>query len=110
MLEGNLTTKEIGELFKVSRDYINRINTGSSWHDDTLNYPLRKEHIIEADKFTKFYGFRGFCILQLDKQTKEVINKFPSRSIATKYLGDDTYGPHISQAIAGKRKSACGYC
>lgn len=109
LAEAKLTTYEIGKLFNVSQDHISRINIGSAWHDASLSYPIRKERVIEAKNFTKVYGFNGFCILQLDKQTNEIINRFPSRSIAAKYLGGDSYGPHISQVLAGKRKSAWGY-
>lgn len=106
LANSNLTTQEIADLYAITRDHVNRINVGDAWHQNTLDYPVRKVPVVDIKKF---YGFNGTCILQLDKNTDEVINKFPSRNIAAAYLGDYNYGPHISQVISGKRKSAWGY-
>lgn len=47
-------------------------------------------------------------ILQLDKDTKEVLNVFPSIAEAYRYLGKQHSG-HIAAVCNGKRKTAYGY-
>lgn len=40
--ESDFTCKEIGEKVGVSSGIVQRINNGSTWYDDSLNYPIRK--------------------------------------------------------------------
>lgn len=106
LLETSLTTQEIADSFKITRDYVNRINVGDAWYQSTFDYPIRKTPVVDLKKL---YGFNGTCILQIDKITNEVLNRFPSRNMAAIWLGSVKYGSHISQAISGKRQSAWGY-
>lgn len=43
LLTTNLTVKEIASKMKYNVSSIIRINNGTIWHDDTSDYPLRKE-------------------------------------------------------------------
>ena len=48
-------------------------------------------------------------VAQLDLNTEEILNIFPSCSEALRFLGKSTHSPHISDVCKGKRKSAYGY-
>ena len=40
----DMTNEEIGSLHSVSSKIISMINTGRAWHDDNINYPIRKRN------------------------------------------------------------------
>lgn len=40
----DMTNEEIGSLYSVSSKIISMINTGRAWHDDNINYPIRKRN------------------------------------------------------------------
>lgn len=44
----NLTTIQLGEKYSVSKDTISSINTGKSWFDEKIEYPIRKNNIIKT--------------------------------------------------------------
>lgn len=44
----NLTTVELGKKYSVSKDTISSINTGKSWYDEELDYPIRKNNNIKV--------------------------------------------------------------
>ena len=45
----NLTTIQLGKKYYVSKDTISSINTGKSWFNEEIDYPIRKNNI------TKYY-------------------------------------------------------
>ena len=48
-------------------------------------------------------------ILQIDKDTKEIIATYPSAIAAAEALGNREYNKHISSVCSGSRKTAYGY-
>lgn len=106
---------------------------GKSYCDYDLGYSLYKEGLtikqisiqLNYDVSTCRYILEGFGvtkedrikngikslqkpIIQLDKNTEEVLNIFPSLQAACDYLGKQSSG-HIPDVCRGKRKTAYGY-
>lgn len=50
--ESDISTEEIGKIFNISGRAIRAINTGESWYDEDIEYPIRK----------KFTQQKHFCI------------------------------------------------
>lgn len=82
---------------------------------DILNYDVSTcRYILEGFGITKEErtkrGIQSLQkpIIQLDKNTEEVLNIFPSLRAACDYLGKQSSG-HIPDVCQGKRKTAYGY-
>ena len=64
-----------------------------------VSHEIRQQRKIQKDQKS---------VLQLNKETKEIINIFPSIAEAYKFLGKQHSG-HIASVCNGKRKTAYGY-
>lgn len=101
-LKTGKTHAEIAKQFNISADMVHKINTGRSWFDSKLNYPINIERPYSQD-------YNGHCICQYSKDGN-LINKFTSTHIAAqKLFGDDRKHSHIAACIRGDRKSAWGF-
>lgn len=100
----SLSYKEICQKYNICKDSITKINSGKLWHDNTINYPIRKEKVYELK-----YKFKGTCILKIDKITGKILDKYVSRNAAADSLGNKTFAPHIGEVLRGVRDSAYGY-
>lgn len=63
LLNSNITEIELSNQYGISNDSISAINTGESWHDDNLNYPLRPKNVLKEKIRCKN------CGKELDKKT-----------------------------------------
>lgn len=59
LINSTLSQEEIAYKYNINQRSISYINTGSTWLDSNLNYPLRKEYIPQKNnnirKFKKYY-------------------------------------------------------
>jgi hypothetical protein len=87
------------------------------------NLPSKKQEIIDYYNqimeifpterrkvtITKATNKQGKILLQIDKESGEILQKFDSCVAAAIALGNREYNKHISSAAAGSRASAYGY-
>lgn len=101
------TNNEIANKFNVSANMISKINTGVSWHDPSLTYPIR---ISTTEILSVSYAnCGGYCVCQYSKDNK-LLNKFTSTHIAAqKIFNDDRICAHIAECARGERKSIGGF-
>lgn len=73
-------------------------------------YRLFKGHNINVNNNKGGRPSIGYDkIIQLDKQTNEILNIFDSLKDVGEFLGSQSRKTHVSDCIKGKRKSAYGY-
>ena len=65
-----------------------------------------KEYQIEL--LTNYQSF-GSYILQIDKVSGKILNKFGSAREAARYLGNESKNVSINYCLRGKQKTAYGY-
>ena len=106
--ETDLSTEEIGKIFNISGRAVRAINTGESWYDENIKYPIRKkftqtEHLcIDCGKPTsgKEYIRCSKCtskarIISLDEmqvtreELKNKIRTMPFTKIGLEYKVSD---------------------
>lgn len=108
LLENKLSNVEIGKKYNVSKDVIQRINTGRMWHDSSISYPIRQK------TKERTYHFNGLCVKQYSVDGIE-LNVFPSISAAAQSLlgltnkDSDSIAGAISRCCRKINKSAYGY-
>lgn len=78
------------------------------YDEKTCRVALEQFNITHEDRFKRKVELSQQPIIQLDKNTKKVINIFPSIAAAYKSLGKEHSG-HIASVCNGKRKTAYGY-
>ena len=74
----------------------------------TCRYILESFGLTKEERLKHGIATTQKPIVQLDKDTEEVLNIFPSLRAACEYLGKDSSG-HIPDVCRGKRKTAYGY-
>lgn len=104
LTSSRLSISQIAEMYNVCTGTIVDIDSGKTWHDDSISYPIRQIKILDD-----FGRYKGNCVAQIDKLTGAILNKFATVSQAGIFLGDKNYCHHIGEAISGKRHSAYGY-
>ena len=67
------------------------------------------KHLFKNDKLRKLNESRKVPVKQIDTETGEVINKFPSRAEANEFLGKKRTSSAISDCLSGKCKTAYGF-
>lgn len=87
---------------------ITEISNKLSYDATTCRYILENFGITKEDRIKRGIQSMQKSIIQLDKNTEEVINIFPSLQAACDYLGKQSSG-HIPDVCRGKRKTAYGY-
>lgn len=87
---------------------ITEISNKLSYDVTTCRYILENFGITKEDRIKRGIQSMQKSIIQLDKNTEEVINIFPSLQAACDYLGKQSSG-HIPDVCRGKRKTAYGY-
>lgn len=70
LMNWNITRKQIIKKYKVTNDIVRHINDGTSWHDNSLTYPLRPS---ENDI--------------LNKKVEKVIDLLKNTSLSQKEIG-----------------------
>ena len=98
LLENNTFTA-VGRMFGISDNAVRKWckDYGLPYHSSDYQKPKTKEE--------KIYKKR---VLQLDKDTDEILNIFESTNDAARSLGKSK-GSHITEACQGKIKTAYGY-
>jgi group I intron endonuclease len=107
--ENVLTYEEIAIKFNVCTGTIKKINAGKLCYTNTLNYPLRDNNSCKNKQKFGNYSYTGTAVEQLDINTNELLNLYPSALAASIALGNKEYNKHIAHCCAGKRKTAYGY-
>lgn len=98
LLNSNLTQKEIATKYNVSRTTITAINRGQNFHQDNINYPIRKQ-----DQHSK-------PIQMIDCLTGKTFLEFSSAAEAGRYLNlPKRAGTNIRKCANGEIKTAYGY-
>ncbi len=72
---------------------------------DTVKNVLESNHIEKRDGTELL----GRAVLQLDKDTGDIIAEFRSIGEAARAFGNDAYNSNISRVCSGKRKTTLGY-
>lgn len=79
-------------------------------HDEAYLKILFRENNIETKSGTEVIREKfGKKVLQLDKETEEIIREFETVSDAEVFFGKKRGSSHIGQVCNGKRKTALGY-
>lgn len=89
------TIQEIAEILNYDKK-----TCRNALNDNGINKKMRKQRQIDICSKP---------IIQLDKDTKEIINIYPSITAACTALGKQCSG-HIASVCQGKRKTAYGFC
>lgn len=98
LLNSNLTQREIADKYNVSRTTITAINRGQNFHQDDIDYPIRKQ-----DQHSK-------PIQMIDYQTGKIFLEFSSAAEAGRYLNlPKRAGTNIRKCANGEIKTAYGY-
>lgn len=97
LLYTELTQKEIGQKYGLSRTAITAINNGANYYDLNLSYPIRKKSV------------KLRSVQQIDFKTNEVINEFESLNAAAQFLGNESYSANIGACAHERIKTAYGY-
>lgn len=98
LLNSNLTQKEIADKYNVSRTTITAINRGQNFHQDDIDYPIRKQ-----DRHSK-------PIQMIDYLTGKTFLEFSSAAEAGRYLNlPKRAGTNIRKCANGEIKTAYGY-
>jgi len=87
---------------------IKEISNKLHYDVSTCRYILENFGITKEDRIKRGIQSMQKPIIQLDKNTEEIINIFPSLQAACDYLGKQSSG-HIPDVCRGKRKTAYGY-
>lgn len=69
-----LSISQIAKIFNISPSVVSRINSGETWHDDTLSYPLRKYNVTGLTITKKMYQ-KIIKDLQKDNKSLQEISK-----------------------------------
>lgn len=78
--------KDIAKIYKVADTTITSINTGQSWYDSNLNYPLRIGNSVYLAKFST-----GKKVKTKDKKEKvKKLHKCPCCNVILKYSASKT--------------------
>ena len=109
LIENKLSYKEIATKFNLNPGTIQQINSGRLCYNSLYTYPLRDSQLNAHKKKFGNYNYTGTMVEQLDRDTGEVINQFPSAFAAAIALGNSTYNKHIAHCCAGQRKTAYGF-
>lgn len=94
--------KEIVSLYQKGQS-INSLAKTFNHRTTTISNILQEFNCKQRD------DFKPKKVLQLNKQTGQVLNQFNSFLQAAKFLNKTGNGGHISEVCSGKRKSAYGY-
>ena len=87
---------------------IKQISIQLNYDVSTCRYILEGFGVTKEDRIKNGIKSLQKPIIQLDKNTEEVLNIFPSLQAACDYLGKQSSG-HIPDVCRGKRKTAYGY-
>lgn len=79
-----------------------------SYSTDTCSNVLSQYGITKKEKLYRGRVKQCKTVIQLDKETEEILNVFPSIAEAYNFLGKQHSG-HIAAVCNGKRKTAYGY-
>lgn len=109
LIENVLTYNEIAEKFDLSPGTLKKINAGKTCYNSAFTYPLRDSRLcLHRQKFGS-YAYTGTAVEQLDRDTGELVQLYPSAFAAAIALGNTEYNKHIAHCCAGNRKTAYGY-
>lgn len=113
ILENNISEEEID---KRERYFINKFNTlvPNGYNLSTGGISNKNLNNITKQKLSEMnIGINNpRChnyILQIDKNSGKILNKFGSAREAARYLGNETKNVNINYCLRGKQKTAYGY-
>ena len=86
---------------------IAQIHKITGYDKQTISIHLKNNNISSDEIENRKQEQQRKVVLQLDKNTNEIINIFPSIKAAARSINKNHY--HISEACNGKRKTAYGY-
>ena len=87
---------------------IKEISEILNYDEKTCRNALDEHHISHKERIKRKIQLSEKAIIQLDKDTEEIINIFPSIAAAYKSLNKQHSG-HIASVCQGKRKTAYGF-
>lgn len=87
---------------------VKEIHNITSYDDHTIKVALDCYEVSSEERRKRADNKKGRCVVQLDKNTEEIINIFSTIGDANKFLNKQNSG-HISEVCNGKRKTAYGY-
>lgn len=87
---------------------IKQISQKLGYNPSTCSYILEEFGIAKEERIKRGIAIKQKIIIQLDKDTEEILNVFPSLQAACDFLEKQSSG-HISDVCRGKRKTAYGY-
>lgn len=85
-----------------------QISNMLSYDISTCRRILNTYNVTKEERIARGVHSLEIPVIQLDKDTQEIINIFPSAAKAAKFLGKERSG-HIASVCKGKRQTAYGY-
>lgn len=86
---------------------IAQIHEITGYDKQTISIHLKNNNVSSDEIENRRQEQQRKVVLQLDKNTNEIINRFPSIKAAARSINKNHY--HISDVCNGKRKTAYGY-
>lgn len=110
--DDNFTEKEISKLVKKSESVISKINTGETYYNSKIDYPIRKKKVIHKKNITQSLILEIISKLSSKMTMKEIAQMYGISEITVRRINRGEapyYLPNFQYPIREKNKYFCQF-